>query len=503
MLRLFAQLERRFGDAEARVHRREVLRGAAALALASMLPHARAVGRSAGRAKGPRVIVLGAGLAGLACADALRRGGADAIVLEARGRVGGRVRSLSGGAGGVPPEATIEAGGEFIGANHPRWIALAERFNLDLHEAAEDDEPSPVVLGTRVLRPAQAAALAEVMDAATQAINRAAAGVDAARPWLSAHADELDRASLRDRVGSLELPAEASAIFTAVMEHDAGVSAERQSDLGFLAMVKGGGLDAFWTESETYRCGGGNDRLATALAAELGTRVRTSTPARAVRRMGEAGWHVETATGETLEADAVVLATPPATWDKMQFDPPLPVALRPQFGPVVKHVAVYRREAWPRGVGREAVSNGVVGATWDPAPRAAGNRAALALFSGGAGAARLRAADADERRRLLDAFLDRAFPGVSQAVNPMLFFDWPGEEHTGMGYSFPAPGEMSVRRTLAEGVAGMHVAGEHCSNAFPGYMEGALETGQAAAERVLQQFQTNTKSPAPSGTGQP
>ena len=40
------------------------------------------------------VVVIGAGLAGLACAKALKAGGLDVVVLEARDRLGGRVHSI-------------------------------------------------------------------------------------------------------------------------------------------------------------------------------------------------------------------------------------------------------------------------------------------------------------------------------------------------------------------------------------------------------------------------
>ena len=78
-----------------------------------------------------RVVVVGAGLAGLAAATVLRERGADVTVLEARDRVGGRVWSaeLTGG-DGLP--ATIERGAEFVLAGYDRFRAYAARFGLEL-----------------------------------------------------------------------------------------------------------------------------------------------------------------------------------------------------------------------------------------------------------------------------------------------------------------------------------------------------------------------------------
>ena len=65
---------------------------------------------------------------------------------------------------------------------------------------------------------------------------------------------------------------------------DNGVPLDRQSYLGQLAQVKGGGLERYWEESEAYRCRGGSDRLARALAAAIGSEnLRLGTPVTAIQ----------------------------------------------------------------------------------------------------------------------------------------------------------------------------------------------------------------------------
>src|ERR1700744_3641234 len=76
---------------------------------------------------GKRVVVVGAGFAGLAAADALRARGAEVTVLEARDRVGGRVWSVPFGDGAV-----VERGAEFILPDYDVMRSLATRFDIPL-----------------------------------------------------------------------------------------------------------------------------------------------------------------------------------------------------------------------------------------------------------------------------------------------------------------------------------------------------------------------------------
>ena len=88
--------------------------------------------------------------------------------------------------------------------------------------------------------------------------------MDADEPWTAANAEALDKRTLGvvDQTGSSASPLCKSALH-AMMTADNGVVTEWQSYLGNLAMVKGGGLEKYWTESEVYRCKGGNQQLAT------------------------------------------------------------------------------------------------------------------------------------------------------------------------------------------------------------------------------------------------
>ena len=97
------------------VTRRGLIGGAAGAAVA-----ASAAGAAKPKPRSADVIVIGAGLAGLAAAHDLVAGGRSAIVLEARKRVGGRTLNQPIGGGKV-----VEIGGQWIGPTQDALAKLA------------------------------------------------------------------------------------------------------------------------------------------------------------------------------------------------------------------------------------------------------------------------------------------------------------------------------------------------------------------------------------------
>src|SRR5436309_5141608 len=80
-----------------------------------------------------RVIVVGAGASGLAAARELCAAGLGVLVLEARGRAGGRVHTLHDPASPLP----VELGAEFVHGRPREVWAIIERAGLDAREASE------------------------------------------------------------------------------------------------------------------------------------------------------------------------------------------------------------------------------------------------------------------------------------------------------------------------------------------------------------------------------
>jgi monoamine oxidase len=138
------------------------------------------------------VIVVGGGFSGLACAHELMSAGCHVTVLESRNRVGGRVLSFHD----LVKGKSVEGGGEYIGSNHPTWLAYARKFRLELFPGTDDENAdAPVILDGRRLDAKQAKALFEEMKVANQHMTADAVKVDADEPWKTPGAHDLDRMS--------------------------------------------------------------------------------------------------------------------------------------------------------------------------------------------------------------------------------------------------------------------------------------------------------------------
>jgi monoamine oxidase len=481
---LYALLQRRFGRPQNGVTRRDFLKltlaGGAGLLLSNL--DSAAWGKERSRA-GKRVVVVGAGFAGLAAAHELASAGYAVTVVEARNRLGGRVLSFSD----VVKDRNVEGGGELIGSNHPTWVAYAEKFKLQfLDITEEEDAEAPILLGGKRLSAEEAEALWEEMDKVLPKMDAAAAKVNADEPWKSRDATALDRRSLASWISSLDASSLCKAGIAAQLAADNGVIPERQSYLGNLAMVKGGGLDKYWTESEVYRCAGGNQQLAHKLADAIGREhMLFETPVTAIKT-GSATVTVSLASDKTLEAEDVVLAIPPSLWNRITFDPPLPAVLTPQMGTVIKFLTAVKGRFWQAAkLAPDSLSDDL-GWTWEATNNQPGDGGAcLTAFSSASVAETVRQWKAEERTEKYLVALERLYPGVRDQFVQARFMDWPSDPWTQTGYSFPAPGQVTtVGPILRQGLGRLHFAGEHTCFAFVGYMEGALNSGVALARRI-------------------
>jgi monoamine oxidase len=393
----------------------------------------------------PRVAVVGAGLAGLAAADALRREGADVVVVEARDRAGGRVCSAPFAGG------TVERGAEFVFAADEVLHATARRLGLRLYRKG-------TLYGDREPRGGEAVVPAELEAAA---VRLGEAAVDGTVP---------------DALAALGLPRAVAEVIAARVEVS---SAYPAADLDATVLAEtGAGFGRF----DTFGVEGGNSRLAEALAAPLGPALRLGAPVETV------AWHDRSVRlggpGLDLRADAAVLALPAGPAALLRFAPELPAAKaqalgRIRYGQAAKlHVrlATVAAPSAVLAVLERYWSYTQLGPDGAPAPFAA-------AFAG--------TPDALERLRVRDG--SAAWLASVAALRPELDLDravvllstWEDDPWARGAYSARSRSSPLDPAELARPVGPLAFAGEHTAGDWHGLMEGALRSGLRAAEDIL------------------
>lgn len=445
---------------------------------------------TSGGAERPSVIVVGAGFGGLAAAWYLALAGCPVTVFEARDRVGGRVYSLTDFAAG----RIIEGGAELIGSNHPCWLFLARRFGLGLNVVTTDDLftaqglEAPLFLDGHRLSPAEIEQVDRETSQAEQDMNADAREIDAYRPWTAPRAREWDARSLEAWIAALEISPLGKAALAASFANNNGVPCEDQSYLANLALVKGGGGERFWTDTELLRCASGNQALATHLAREITASGGTVHLDRAVTAIAidAGGVTVDTGAG-TARADHLVLAIPPSTWDQVDISPAIPPEMHVQMGVNIKYLTTVRSRFWLEAGLAATSATDTFGMSWegtDNQTELPGQDVELSVFAGGETAA--RALDAPDPAAWFTPRLEQLYPAYSVNAVASRFMAWPREPWTRAGYSCPRPGQVcTVGPFLREPYRErLWFAGEHACLAFFGFMEGALQSGVIAARGI-------------------
>jgi monoamine oxidase len=406
------------------------------------------------------VVIVGGGLAGLRCADVLLADGVDVVVLEARKRVGGRVFSHHFSDG-----QTCERGAEFIDSNHDEVIALAARLGLTLSTRAADLDPAATLIdaGGRAVPMSMHASIQPDMARWLEAV--AAVGDDEAHEW----------GNLADLMRSLDLSVLSRLAIGRHIRTEYMLPPEEvgQRFAGRLTRLQGSG------RPECHRVVGGNDQLASGLAARLGDVVRTGV---AVQSIDADAGDIRLMTGETMSAATIVAAVPLPVLSRIW--PAMPVELGAVgYGVGGKISVQFDRRIW-----RDYASNGEVlterawGHLWETTDDQPGDRGVLTnLLSSHDGAAFAALPEAPDR---LVAEIDRLFPGAKGLAGKRVHTDWTNDPFSLGAYSCFGPGQLAAAMPLMHVAHGrVWLAGEH-TDEFSGFMEGALRSGARVAATI-------------------
>lgn len=440
--------------------------------------------------RGVSVLVAGAGLAGLTAARELITKGAAVTVIDARDRVGGRVRTLR------EPflhGAHAEGGADLIDESQTEICKLIAAVGL---------RPARILPG----------GFAPVSDAGGRRRigskhnwkdleKRLQPEVRAfclsEQRWDGGVAESLARQSVAEWLDRIRAPKALRDVAVGLR----GFFLADPDHLSLLALVDQFAEDGAPGGEKMFRIVGGNDRLPAALAKALGPRLQLKTILRRVTQTRDAITAALDSNGRVDEArfDYVICAMPATTARDLVIEPGLPDAQREalsriNYGASTKTALQFDRAPWrtrrtPRAFGTALP----IGAVWDANEEQVRGRGKgsvkqagiLTLLAGGSASA--------ATQRML------ATEGPSRIVREMSWLNlknaqlvawasvsWEHEEWSRGGYAFFDPRfPPLLRYWLARPFGRVFFAGEHTSLRWQGYMNGAVESGLRAAEEVM------------------
>lgn len=432
-----------------------------------------------------RVIVAGAGLAGLAAARSLDAHGAEVTVVEARDHVGGRVQTVRDG---FAEGQHAEAGADLIEAEQSHVLELSRELGL-----------KPV----RILRHGWgfygADHFGRLRIRNSPSAFRAAAGrllpeiaeyqLTGGR-WDSPVAAAIARQSISDWL----LRTGADAGLASAMRGLRGFFLADPEDLSLLALV-----DEFASEDgpgagRMFRLADGNDRLAAGMAKNLRGRILlSSVVARVVQHASGVRVTIKEDEGDRhlhqLETDYAVLALPASTLRDVEFDPPLPseqarAIAELRYGAATRVLLQFATRFWRRP-GRPSAfgTDQPTGAVWDGNEQQSRRPGILTLLAGGRASADVQSIlQAGGTHELIERL---KWLGPPSALLAHRLITWENDRWARGGYAFFDPlFAPALRDWLARSSGRLAFAGEHTSVRWQGYMNGALESGKRAAAEI-------------------
>ncbi len=505
-------------ERDATVTRRSFVAGTLATGAAAALPaeadaarrrrrHRTTKRRPASLPRSADVVVVGAGFAGLTAARNLQRAGRSVVVLEARDRVGGRVWNHDLGNGVVS-----ERGGTFVGQTQDRLLALASDLGVGTFDVYDDGDDVFVDQGSRMtysdsgpLGTAPPGVAAPETVAVVAQLDQMATTVPVDAPWEATSAADWETYTLERWAKENSASPDFQRLIPLATRPIFGAEPRELSLLFVVFYIASSGDEThqgtfernFDTRggAQQSRFLGGSQVVALKMAAELGKRVVLNSP---VRRIVQSGGGVTvTSDRVTVSAKQVIVATPPALAVRIDYEPILSfqrdqLMQRYGQGTLTKVFVVYDRPFWrDQGLTGTAVdTGGPVSATFDDSPPNASSSQGPGIILGFVGGDNARSyagmSPAARQSAVLNQYATYFGP---EARNARAFYEtaWSGEQWTrGCPVGIPSNGTLLAYGAWIRQPEGrIHWAGTETSQYWNGYMDGAVRSGERAADEVL------------------
>jgi monoamine oxidase len=439
--------------------------------------------------------VVGAGFAGLTAALRLKQAGRSVALLEARDRVGGRTYTEV-----LPDGSWVDRGGAWIGPGQDRIYALMNEFGVPAYKQYVDGESMMIVDGKQ--HRYSGAIPWTVSPWATMnlgvgliKIRQMCRSIPLQAPWTARKAAEWDQISLAAWLDKNLLSKHARDMLDMALAGPYTSAASEVSLLWMLyQMASGGGPDFVVSNkdgAQDARPVGGMGAIYRPIAAELGDALHLSQPVRHIAQDADA---VTVRSDDlTVQARRAIVAVPLAIASQIGYEPMLPIDRsflhqRMPSGAIVKISVIYDDPFWrANGLSGQSAAPGSLATLTIDACTDTGTPGVMCVITEGPAARALGRLDqADRKAAILRELVDRF---GDQAGSPVGFHeqDWGVERYSGGGMISHAPTGVLTEfgRALREPCGLIHWAGTESSAVMCGWVDGAIRSGERAAEEVL------------------
>lgn len=416
-------------------------------------------------------VVIGAGFSGLAAAYKLKNAGWNVTVLEARDRIGGRVFSHS-----LPQNKNLvcELGAEWVGESHERLKALCADFKIPLQKHQFDDY---LLQNGKVSRPGAWG----FSPQAKTAFDKAKANYEKLTALQQNKLDKLDWWTYLEKIGFSEDDLRLRDLMDST---DFGESIRHVSAFGALAEY----AESSPENEMDYKMTGGNSRLSEEFAKRIGAEnIKINTLVTEVnQRAGVVTVKTET---DSYKADAVICTAPTQSLLKIKFNPPLPSAQTEAaekliYARICKNSVLFENRFW-KDENFSMVSDVTSHYYFHSTQNQAGREGILTSYAIGEKADILASQNDERRMKIITQDLvdfDKDAPRLAKGIAS---YAWQRDKYTDGAYALYRPGQwFGIRPILQRPHLKVLFAGEHLAD-WQGFMEGAIETGEAAAQSLI------------------
>ncbi|MBI4639915.1 MAG: FAD-dependent oxidoreductase [Candidatus Tectomicrobia bacterium] len=447
----------------------------------------------------PRIVIVGAGIAGLNAAYKLKKAGLHAEIYEASTRVGGRIFTAKDI---MAYGLTTELGGEFIDSHHKEMLRLAREFEFKLIDTRDPDEAS--FIPETYFFNGQHYTEKEVIEAFRPIAARIESDLrEVGKTVNFKHhnraAMRLDHLSLSEYFEKISVTGWLRQLLDVAYITEYGLDSDQQSPFNLLSLIGtdlSKGVEIYGESDERFKIKGGNQRLVDELASRLQDQLRVGYRLEAIKSRGKGfllTFQNPNGLALDIDADFVVICIPFSLLRSVAIRIELPDVKRKAihelgYGTSAKVMAGFHHRLWrDLGYTGNIFTDKEFQSGWDNSRRQGRESGGLTFLLGGTSGVAVGTGPAAGQASRLMAGAESAFPGLSSEFNGNVArFHWPSFPFALGSYACYKPGQWTtIAGSEIEPVGHLFFAGEHCSEDFQGFMNGAAETGKAAAHSLL------------------